>query len=879
MGFFYNEVKAEKPASTSKRSVSRAVIPIEAMNQLGCRACPRDADEKKLKSPKMEASGVDRPSVYLLGSGPNLDEDLEGRHWVGPAGSVILSKFSRDFRRYELRFNHITQCSPLTSEDGDLNVDVREIECCRQRIVTDIEKTKPKVIVGVGDQPLAWATGLQANAMRFRGRLIPVRIGRHVCWFYSILWPNFIYKKKQYGKSEYEIVMEHDIARLEKLIKSRDLPEPEVIDPPYDRNLVLIDGTQPGDFQRLERLLADLAYNDQNGVDIETNGLRPYMRKPLIISAAVGTLAKAVAFTIDHPDGWGAESRARRVHDLFAEWLHQSNCKVAHNLSFEQEWLAFKYGGYLLRRTVWADSMAMAHTVDERPGTKSLEVQSILRYGFNLKAQSYVDVRQPEWWLKYPLKDILRYNGMDAIWGDQLARDYEFDLKADHPSQWQDYARKVELAPTLVLTEIAGLPVDLKVAEKIGAQYEKQIDDIESRIRQDRHVKTYVGKFGPFDPGNPKHVLKLLKDVCKRDEVFKVDKATGARKESSDEEVLLSIPEKEVPVIKPILELRGIQKISSTYVEPLLAGRMTAEIDGMIHAKYASMTAVTDRLAAEDPNVQNWPKRKHKEIRGAVVALPGGWIVAADYGQIEFRVVGMASGDRNLVKYCWTGYDVHTAWAEKMVRKYGRIVDWIVEEFEVDWDEKGMKTLRQESKNKWVFPMLFGSSTRSCAANLHLPDDVAEDLGNEFWEEFPEVKDWQNGLMRFYEKHGYVETLSGHRRRGAMTKNEIVNLPIQGTAAEIVKAGMIALSERAEIDEIPELQPRLNVHDDLSSWIDDRHLESRIEVIAYEMCKHRFDFINVPLVVEVSIGQDWARLEEIRKYWSNQLFGLPNPYK
>ena len=155
---------------------------------------------------------------------------------------------------------------------------------------------------------------------------------------------------------------------------------------------------------------------------------------------------------------------------------------------------------------------------------------------------------------------------------------------------------------------------------------------------------------------------------------------------------------------------------------------------------------------------------------------------------------------------------------------------------------------------------------------------MAERLGEEFWDEFRMVKKWQEKLLKRYEKNLYVETLGGRRRRGPMTKNQIINHPIQGTAADIVVEGMTAVSELSMLMDDPLLQPRLNVHDDLSFWLPDEGLESRIEIITTEMCRPRFDFINVPLIVEASVGQRWNDLHEIGVYRSDKLFNLRNPY-
>jgi DNA polymerase I-like protein with 3'-5' exonuclease and polymerase domains/uracil-DNA glycosylase len=877
VGFFFNEAKAA-PKEARPASRRSGPIPIQSLNQLGCKVCPRERDDCKRHSPKMIPSGAGSPSIYVLGTGPNLEEDLKGAHWTGKAGRVILKRFSRRVSD-DLRFGHLTQCMPPTDAEGerDLSVGQVEIECCRKRVVADIEKTKPFVIVGVGDLPLQWATGFR-SALIWRGTWINTKIGNHTCWYYPILWPNFAFRKNQNFRSEYELTLDHDIANLERGLDEQG--PAQVYADPYDRGIELITGQEPGDFQRLERALADLSGNRKNAIDIETNGLRPYIKDPLILTAAVGTFDRTVAFAFDHPEGWGSKAQISKVTDLFREWLLYSNKKVAHNLGLEQEWFAHRFGEGLLRLTSWGDTMAAAHTLDERLGTKSLDAQTRVHFGFNLKAQSEVDVRQVRWWIKYPLPKILRYNGMDSKWTDLLDDRLEQLLERETPEMGYEYARKVRLAPTLVLTQARGLPVDLEYAAKIESELADRAKNTQIKIDQTPEVQKFRQRFGTFEPGNDHHVLKLMREVLGRPEIVETDR-DGNTRYTTDEEHLSAMPVREVPSARLVLELRGVEKLRGTYLAPILSGKIIAH-DGLLHSTYSSMVAVTGRLASEDPNIQNWPKRKHKEIRGVVSVLgmaPEQWLMACDYGQIEFRVVGMASEDPNLVKYCWTGYDVHAYWAKRMVEVYPSIKDWIVDEFEIDWDERGPKTLRQESKNGWVFPQLFGSSTRSCAQRLHLPEAIADDLGAEFWDEFRLVKRWQQKLLKDYEKKLYVETLTGRRRRGPMTPNEIINHPIQGTAADIVLEAMCGLSEKAEILDDPVLQPVLNVHDDLTSIVPDEGLKRYMDFVATEMCRHRFDFINVPLVVEVSIGGRWSDLEEVAKYRSDELFNLPNPYK
>lgn len=870
MSFFYNEAKAERPKKP--KASNRKNIPIASLQELGCSVCPRDKDDS-LRSPKMAPEGTGAPYIYLLGESPSKEDDDEDLHWCNAAGEALYEAFGREWMEKDVRSNYIEQCRGEES--------VAATECCRRRIVADIEKTRPLVIVGVGDAVLRWAVPAlkPASALTHRGQLFVVKIGSHVCWFYPILYPNFAFKKGG-RKSEYATVLEHDACWIKRFVSGPDYREPRFYDKPYDEGIEIITGQEPGDMQRLERALEKLAKEAKSSMDLETSGLRVYMQKdPLLLTAAVGVFDHVVAFAVDHPEGWGTQAQRARVHRLFQRYIMESGIKFAHNLSMEMEWCSYFYGDEILRLTQWGDTMAMGHGLDERKGTKALEVQTLRRFGFNLKDQSNIDVRRPQWWLEYPLKDILRYNGMDAKWTDKLREDYEPEIEAV-PAYRYEYERKVRTASTLVIMENLGMPADMRFAEGMKADLEGMLDSIEAKIRRCPEVQKFNSRYGTFQPTNPDQVLKLLKEICKREEVAVRDRDGNKTGESTSEEILEVIPAEEVPSAPLILEHRGVAKMLSTYIEPVVRRQIVC-VDGLVRSKYGSMVAETGRFNSEDPNIQNWPKRKpyQRKARGIIAAPPGQWMVACDYGQIEFRVVGMASEDPNLVKYCWTGYDVHLYWAQRMVAEYPAIKDRIVANFGIDWDEKGIKTLRQDAKNMWVFPQLFGSSVRSCADNLRIPYDIMEDLAAEFWDEFRVAKEWQQKLLESYTKRGYVETLDGRRRRGAMSLNQIINHPIQGTALSIVCAGMNALSERAQREERMECHPRFNGHDDLSFFMRDENVERNIPMIVEEMCRPRFDFVIVPLIVEVSVGPRWNELEEIKKVSSAQLFNIPNPYE
>jgi uracil-DNA glycosylase family 4 len=865
LSFFFNEAKAEAKAKPVKKAVSKNAkdIPLHTLSKMGCSGCPRNADN--IQSPKMKPSGTKQPSIYLLGGSPSTEDDELNMHWSSAEGRNILSKFGRSFTEAEIRSNYITQCH------GDQTA--VEIACCRQRIVADIEASRPEVIVTVGDAALHWVTDhSKSNALILHGRVLVARIGTHTCKVVPIIWPNYVHKNNG-RQSPHENALEFDVRLVKDLVMGK-LPAYDALRPyqgPYDEGITIITGQDPGDLQKLAQALKRIKQNRKGAIDIETNGFRPYrLKNPMLLTVAVGTFEDTVAFALDHPDGWQTAHQRSQAWDLFIDFLLTCGELTAHHVGMELEWLTYFLGEKVARELSWNCTMSMAHTLDERAGTKSLEVLSIIYFGFNLKAQSKVD---PARLLEFPIRDVLRYNGMDTKWTDKL-RDTLQPFIDEEPAYQAEHARKVRLAPTLIITAARGLPASLDVARAKSKALAEEVKALDRKIGNTPEVRDFERQFRmPFSASNPDHVLKMMREVLKREEVKITDKRTKVVTYSTGEEQLAAMPASEVPSAHLILEHRGVSKLESTYVQPVLSGKIL-DRDGRIRCTYSSMTAETGRLAADDPNLQNWPKRKFKHIREIIEA----YLLALDYGQIEFRVVGMASEDENLVKACWTGYDVHMFWAQRMVALYPKIKDWIVREFQVDWDEKGLKTLRQESKNKWVFPQLFGSQVSSCADALHLPMDVADDLSGEFWDEFRQVKGWQDKVVRSYEKNLYVETLGGRRRRGAMTKNQVINLPIQGTAADIVTEAMCAVSERAYELDMPEAVPSINIHDDLTFEVSENSVDDVLAMVVPEMCKHRFDYINVPLLVEVSVGTNWANLTEIKKYQSDKIFNLRNPY-
>lgn len=844
MGFFYSQAK-RSPTTRAPR----IAISAETMAAQGCRACPRNLMAEELKPvPEGRSSGVD---VYLLGPAPTDADTSKGRPYAARLWRMVQDPLAS--ARLRWRGTNIVRCpspKPLKSARE------QEVLCCRGFAEADIAECKPKVVLGFGGEALEWATGL-TNIMKWRGWSIPTVIGGHPCWYYPLAHPEYVEAKGD----EYQLVFDHDLKQaLEFAARKTPPPVPQFTKEDWSRGIECITGEEgKRDIERLETHLHKLLKEPTVGFDIETQGLRPYSNSSRIWTASFGTYTSTVAFPLSHPEGW-TESWQPKVWGIFRDFLMESGRKICHNLSFEQEWMGKFFGTEVLRRTEWEDTMAQAHSLDERPGTHSLGVLTRAWFGFNLKDAFNVD---PVRLLEYPIVDALRYNGGDAKWTHLLYYAQRVKLQ-DEELGWE-YERKVRLSPTLVGSQLKGVMPDIDRAEKLKEGFEATVERVERLLKKTPEVDAYTRLFGAFSPTSDQHVLKLFRDVLKRKEV---DRGDGSF--STDESVLSKIPREEALSAHLILEHRAASKVLSTYLLPIV-NREIVHDDGLIHTNYNSMVAETGRLSSDDPNLQNYPTRKNKEVRSIVVAFTDHLLVAVDYGQIEARVIAMASECPNLVRYLWEGYDIHGAWAKRIRGAFPAVDDWLIEEFQLKDpdDAKLQKQLRQETKNKWVFPQFFGSSFRSCARTMHLPEQVAQGLAEEFWDEFRAVRKWQDRTVASYKRKLYVETLTGRRRHGPLSLNQIINTPIQGTASDIVTESMNALSVYAEVEDKPQFQAVMNIHDDLTFYIPDETVDTDIQTIAHEMTKIRFPFINVPLIVEVSMGRRWNEKDEVG-VWSSE---------
>lgn len=376
---------------------------------------------------------------------------------------------------------------------------------------------------------------------------------------------------------------------------------------------------------------------------------------------------------------------------------------------------------------------------------------------------------------------------------------------------------EMPLVKVLAAMEIAGARIDVKAL----ADYSLVLTDRMNALDHECHE--LAGE--EFNTASPMQVGEILFDKLKIDEKAKKTK-TGQY--STTEEVLLKLRDRH-PLIDKILELRGIRKLLSTYVNALPA--LINPRTGRIHTTYNQTVTATGRLSSTNPNLQNIPVRNDegREIRRAFIPAQGNVFFSADYSQIELRLVADMSGDATMLDAFAAGHDIHAITAARI---YHKPLD------QVTGDE------RRKAKTA-NFGILYGISAFGLSERLGIPRSESKQLIEGYFATFPGVKAYIDRSVEQAREKGYVTTLDGRRRmlpdinsRNAVVRSfserNAVNAPIQGTAADVIKRAMIAIYNRFDAEGIRS-QMMLQVHDELNFDVIPAELPRVQEIVVEEM--------------------------------------------
>ncbi len=517
--------------------------------------------------------------------------------------------------------------------------------------------------------------------------------------------------------------------------------------------------------------------------------------KPILESASIGKIGQNLKYDYQVLFLHGVSLRGISFDTMIASYLLRADDR--HNLDS----LALEHLNY---RTI---------TFDDLVGTK----------------QDRIDIRD------VPIESLCDYACEDADITLRLANRFREQLRQ---SGMTELFENVELPLLTVLAhmELNGVTIDTSLLADMSKEIDRMIDSLT------RDIHTHAGS--EFNINSTQQLSEILFDKLKLTPVRKTK--TGF---STDVAVLQQL-EREHPIIPSILEYRQLAKLKSTYVDAL--PELINPRTGRVHTTYNQTVATTGRLSSSDPNLQNIPIRNElgRSIRGAFVAGgPDRAILSADYSQIELRIMAHISDDNGLREAFLAGEDIHLSTAAKV--------------FNVELSEVSREMRRRAKEVN--FGIMYGIGPFGLGRRLDIGQREAKEIIDRYFDRFPNVRSYIDRTIAEVRRKGYVETLLGRRRylpdinsrnnniRGN-AERQAINMPIQGTAADMIKAAMVGIHRELEQRALKSTMI-LQVHDELVFEVRNAELDEVRSIVQSNM-KEALP-LSVPLQVDIGIGANW----------------------
>ena len=396
---------------------------------------------------------------------------------------------------------------------------------------------------------------------------------------------------------------------------------------------------------------------------------------------------------------------------------------------------------------------------------------------------------------------------------------------------------EVPLACVLSRMEQEGVLIDSQRLRQQSQDLAKRIAELENEVHEE------AGE--PFNLGSTKQLQHILFEKMSLPVIKKTPKGAPSTSEDVLQELAL-----EYPLPKKIMEYRGLTKLKNTYTDKL--PKMINHRTGRVHTSYHQAVTATGRLSSTDPNLQNIPIRNEegRRVRQAFVPREGNKFVAADYSQIELRIMAHLSGDKGLLDAFAHGKDIHKATAAEV--------------FGVPLEE--VTTEQRRSAKAINFGLIYGMSAFGLSKQLNIPRNEAQKYMDLYFQRYPGVLDYMDSTRETAKEKGYVETVfgrrlylpdikasNGARRKGA--ERAAINAPMQGTAADIIKMAMIKVDDWIRKNASDDVTMMMQVHDELVFEIKEDKVDAYVSTITSIM--ESAATLNVPLVVEAGVGENW----------------------
>lgn len=586
-----------------------------------------------------------------------------------------------------------------------------------------------------------------------------------------------------------------------------------------------------------EQWLARLEAAECFAFDLETDSLN-YMNAQIVGVSFAVTPGEAAYVPLAHrgpdqPDQLDREPILEQLRPLLEDPDRQ---KLGQNLKYDMSVLV-NHG--ITLRGVAHDTMLASYCLDSTASRHDMD--SLANKYLNYQPISYESVAG---------------KGAKQITFDQVALTEAVDYAAEdadialrlHEHLWPRL--RAEAGPCAVYQdiEIPLIPV-LSRMERTGVRVDPELLGVQSRELAEKmqHIEqaAHEAADGPFNLGSPKQIQEILYERQGLPVLSKTPKGAPSTAESVLEE--LAAQGHDLPRL--ILDYRTVSKLRSTYTEKL-PGLINPRT-GRVHTSYHQAVAATGRLSSSDPNLQNIPIRSDegRRIRRAFVPTDGYVLLAADYSQVELRIMAHLSGDESLKRAFAHNQDIHAATAAEV---FGGSPDAVTPD-----QRRAAKAIN--------FGLIYGMSAWGLARQLGIERGEAQSYVDRYFERYPGVKSFMDDTRKLAHEQGFVETVYGRRlylpeihsrnnQRRQYAERTAINAPMQGTAADIIKRAMIAVDQWIRT-ESPETRLVMQVHDELVLEIQDTHAKeatARIQAFMSEAAT-----LEVPLEVEVGVGENW----------------------
>ena len=589
------------------------------------------------------------------------------------------------------------------------------------------------------------------------------------------------------------------------------------------------------DEHELKRWLARLEQAPLAAFDTETTSLDPLTAQLVGMSFAVEP-GKAAYVPLAH-DYAGAPEQigVRAALAILKPWLENARYpKLGQNAKYDQHVLANQ--GVSLAGVVH-DTLLESYVLESH---QRHDMDSLATRVLGAKTISYDEVTGTgAKRIGFEQVDIARastYAAEDADITLQLHLGMYPRIAADEKLRYIYESIEMPAREVLFRIERNGVLIDAALLAAQSRELGQKMLDLEARAH------TEAGQ--PFNLNSPKQIAEIFF----QQKGMPVVKKTPSGAPSTDEEVLAKLA-LDHPLAKMLLDYREIAKLKSTYTDKL--PRMVNAKTGRVHTNYGQATAVTGRLASNDPNLQNIPVRsaEGRRIREAFIAPPGSVIISADYSQIELRIMAHISEDANLLRAFAAGEDIHRATASEM---FGRPLKEVTSE-----ERRYAKTIN--------FGLIYGMQAFGLAQQMGVERATAQAYIQSYFTRYPGVKRYMDETRARAKEDGFVETVFGRRlwlpeirssnagRRGN-AERAAINAPMQGTAADLIKLAMVATQQWLERDRLAS-KLIMQVHDELVLEVPEAERERVMAALPGLMGD--VASLKVPLLVELGVGSNW----------------------